>query len=211
MNSGRHIISQSGRLIDVMHPKPEDFTVEDIAAGLVVGRTERYGSRTENPYYVAEHSVHVANLLAKRFHDGNVKRFPVSPTMSASGIMFVKAGALHDAAEAYLGDIVQPLKACLPDYKRIEHSFEVAIAERFQLLPELFSHRLVKGADNDIFHVEVEALAVDAPSSYGLGPEYIDRVQELYRTLPTLHGIGSWDARRAKKEFLDLCHILEIK
>ncbi len=211
MNSGHHIISQSGRLIDVMHPKPEDFTLEDIAAGLVIGRTERYGSRTLNPYYVAEHSVHVANLVAKRFHDARVTVVPLGPCVRLSSNMFVKAAALHDAAEAYLGDIVQPLKACLPDYKRIEHSFEAAIAERFDLPGDLFSHEIVKKADQDVFHVEVNYLAIDHPASYGLSPDFTLRVDELRKTLPMLHDIGCWDAPRAKKEFLNLCHILGIE
>jgi hypothetical protein len=62
---------------------------------------------------VAEHSIHVASL--------------VPPEFALEGLM-------HDAAEAYIGDVTRPLKALLPEYRAIEERIERAIAERFGLI-----------------------------------------------------------------------------
>ncbi|WP_347258877.1 hypothetical protein [Methylocaldum sp.] len=40
---------------------------------------------------------------------------------------------LHDAAEAYLGDLVKPLKALLPEFVAIEHQMMAAIARALGL------------------------------------------------------------------------------
>ena len=198
------IISQSGRLIDVMNPRPEDITIEDIAAGLVIGKTERYGSRTKGRYYVAEHSVHVANLLARRLQDDATFELD-------SRERLVKAALLHDAAEAYLGDIVQPLKCCLPDYKELEHKWEIAIANKFWIHPSLLSCGPVKQADQDIFQCELVSVAADVSELYGVERhKLMFRYANLIQELPALKDMG-WSAERARLEFLDLCNILNIK
>jgi hypothetical protein len=40
---------------------------------------------------------------------------------------------LHDAAEAYLGDVSTPLKQLIPEYKVIEHRVERVICQAFYL------------------------------------------------------------------------------
>jgi hypothetical protein len=40
---------------------------------------------------------------------------------------------LHDAAEAYLGDVSTPLKQLIPEYKVIEHRVERVICQAFDL------------------------------------------------------------------------------
>ncbi len=49
---------------------------------------------------------------------------------------FAKWALLHDAAEAYVGDIIRPLKPYLPGFADIEAKIERCIAERFNLVGE---------------------------------------------------------------------------
>lgn len=102
------IMLASGALFDILDPEGSDFTLQDIAHGL--GRVCRFAGQTNRFYSVAEHCFHVARLV------------PVEHG---------RAGLLHDASEAFIGDVTRPLKALLPNYQVIEARVEAAIAARF--------------------------------------------------------------------------------
>jgi uncharacterized protein len=72
-----------------LDPRPTDVAAEDIAHALSL--VCRYGGHCRSHYSVAQHSVLVAELC---------------PTHRLQAL-------LHDAAEAYLGDQVEPLKRLL--------------------------------------------------------------------------------------------------
>lgn len=70
---------------------------------------------------------------------------------------------MHDAAEAYLGDVTRPLKALLPDYRAIEARMEGAIFHRFNVaLPKL--KEAVRRIDNLALATEKAALFSAQPS-----------------------------------------------
>jgi len=110
---GSTIRLRSGKYLDLSCPSPDDIQLEDIAGGLA--KICRFGGQIDCFYSVAEHSVECARQARV---DG----------VSAEGQMAV---LLHDAAEAYIGDVVKPLKEMLPDYKAVESRLEAAIATRF--------------------------------------------------------------------------------
>jgi len=114
----------SGKRVYVTAPSPSDICIEDIAHGL--SHVCRFGGHVRQFYSVAQHSVIVSHYA------GGPLRLPA---------------LLHDASEAYLGDIIHPLKQCLPDYKAIEKLWEVAIEQAFGLEVDELDRALIKSLD----------------------------------------------------------------
>lgn len=104
---------RSGKYLDLANPKCDQFEFSDIAGGL--SKICRFGGQIERWYSVAEHSYHCAMQAAT---DG----LPVEVQ---------RAVLLHDAAEAFVGDIVKPLKIMLPEYENIEDAIGSVIEDRF--------------------------------------------------------------------------------
>lgn len=102
------ILLRSGNYFYFRNPRESKFSITDIAAGLA--KICRFNGQCKEFYSVAQHSILVSRIV------------PEKHTL---------AGLLHDAAEAFVGDMVAPLKALLPEYKAIEREVEAAIFERF--------------------------------------------------------------------------------
>ena len=123
----------NGDFFDFKNPENHEFDIEVIAHAL--SNICRFTGHTVRHYSVAEHSVLVSRL--------------VSPSSALEGL-------LHDAAEAYIGDVSSPLKAMLPEYRAIETEVEKAIAKyfnlRFPLSPE------VKIADKSLYRQELRQM-----------------------------------------------------
>lgn len=82
--------------------------IEDIAHALSM--LCRFNAQCLRPYSVAEHSVHVSHEIR-------------------SDLALI--GLMHDAAEAYLGDVPGPLKKCLHEFQVIEANLMAAISDKF--------------------------------------------------------------------------------
>jgi uncharacterized protein len=100
-NRGYNQTTASGFPFWVLDPRPEDIRIEDIAAQ--VSHVCRFGGavkRGVEHYSVAQHSVLVSEHVAPEF---------------------ALEALLHDAGEAYVGDIIKPTKMLLePDFRQIE-------------------------------------------------------------------------------------------
>jgi len=101
---------------------PDTISIEDIAGAL--SNLCRFTGHVQDFYSVAQHSVYVSRL--------------VPPEMALEAL-------LHDAAEAYCGDVSSPLKALLHEYQGIEYLIDMTIRFKFGL-PETMSAQ-VKRAD----------------------------------------------------------------
>ena len=116
------ILTHSGRAFDLLAPAAADIQLADIAWAL--SHLCRFTGHTRTFYSVAEHCIRTAWL--------------VEPQHKLEAL-------LHDATEAYLGDVSTPLKTLLPEYKRIEARLGMAIRQRFGLPVD--ESREVKRAD----------------------------------------------------------------
>lgn len=104
---------RSGLYLDLDSPQPEQFTFGDIAGAL--SKICRFGGQIDRYYSVAEHLCHCT----------------VQARIDGLPLVTQRAVLLHDAAEAFIGDVVKPLKIMLRDYQPIEYAMEKVIAAKF--------------------------------------------------------------------------------
>lgn len=138
------MITVSGRRVDVLRPSPDDFRIEDIAHSL--SQLCRYTGHTNRFYSVAEHCLNVRYLADPQDKDPQVALWAL----------------LHDAHEAYIGDISTPVKAALGEQLRImEADIDAAIYDWLDWVPPLGVRGAVKYHDINIVPLEWRALMPD--------------------------------------------------
>ena len=129
--------------IDLLNPKAGVIDIRDIAWSL--GKQCRFNGHTNIYYSVAEHSLIVMEIVAK---NGGGKHDQL-------------CALLHDAHEAYLGDMIQPLKSMemFEQYiLTLEDKFDKAIQEKFALRPDSDTYKMIRKADMDACATEMRAL-----------------------------------------------------
>jgi hypothetical protein len=170
----------SGCEFNFLEPETSKFKLLDIASAL--SKICRFTGHTRQFYSVAQHSVMCSHLVPKEDR---------------------LAALMHDAAEAFIGDVSTPLKQLLPDYKAIEARVEAVVFARFGLPAELPSS--VKAADLRMLATEAkkfmprEAMNWDILAFVELVPvnlvpwspaqaqaEFLDRYQEITGLNPYL-------------------------
>lgn len=159
----------SGRYVDPFAFTAEDVDIEDIAHALA--HQCRYGGAVHTFYSVAEHSMYVARQVLRT-------------TKNATWALL---GLLHDADEAYLPDMVRPVK------HRPEMKGYLEAGERIQqvvwdvLVPEMpdrewVMEEIVKPADDGIVPWEMAMFRdSDRPAAVieDVKWKYVDMAEEL--------------------------------
>jgi hypothetical protein len=183
------IYTRNGALVAPLTMKGAEFDHEVIAHSLACQC--RYLGHTKKFYSIAQHSCHVHDILPPEF------RF---------------VGLMHDAPEAYLGDVVTPIKRNLIfkvhtydedgeggldfiSFDDVEQSLWERMAEHYGLptyLPEV-----VQRADWYLFNVEVRDACDTDVTAWGMkwGPPPTPEAEKLVIT-------EFWTPERAREEWL---------
>jgi hypothetical protein len=143
------ITTFTGRRINLFRFTEIDVNIRDIAHHLAL--TNRFNGATTVPVSVAHHSIYVSRLCDQH------------------GEKIALQGLLHDASEAYLGDMTKWLKhsSIMKDYCLLEVEIQTAVYKSFSL-PET-DHHAVKTAD--VLMVRYEAWRTLRASLKNVVPE----------------------------------------
>ncbi|XXF10170.1 phosphohydrolase [Pseudomonas sp. D2-3] len=170
------ILTNQGIRFELLNPTAEMIHPADIAHSLA--RLCRFNGHTSQHYSVAEHSYRVHEL--------------VEPEHQLHAL-------LHDATEAYIGDMTRPLKLAMRGYAQdmavdnvygqVERRIWLAICERFDLEPEL---------PDQVKEVDMYLLAVERRDLMPGHPDAWDCIQGI--ELPAWH-IKPWSAEEARDRY----------
>lgn len=143
VRKGGWIQTYTGHQFWGMDAHPDEIFVEDIAHALAC--VNRYNGHTKVPYSVAQHSVYVSMECA--------------PEDAFWGLM-------HDASEAYICDLISPVKRFLPAYVEVENALMLQICRRFVMAPDMPAS--VKRADLTVLAAESRDLFPKKPADWNL-------------------------------------------
>ena len=152
---GPYLQTVSGRWVNPFDPDPEQLDIGDIARALA--NQCRFGGHCRVFYSVAQHSVIVSQLVQERGGD----------------VEDAFAALMHDASEAYLGDMPHPLKHRSPlgaAFKEAEDHLEAALQQHFAIRPDVPE---IKRADRALLATERRAFSDEAwhwPELEGVEP-----------------------------------------
>ena len=175
----------SGSYFDLADPLPSMVDGRDIARGLAL--TCRFGGQCPRPYSVAQHSLWCLEA-ARRM------KLP-RPVQLAC--------LLHDAAEAYVGDVVKPLKVMLPEFWPIERRVDDAVRRWARVSESAWSAEEVTTIDRAALLAERDRLwPTDGVEWAGEDDPRIAKVPRLAVRLTP------WP--RAEREFLHELHVFRL-
>jgi 5'-deoxynucleotidase YfbR-like HD superfamily hydrolase len=190
------IQTYTGRAVDLLMPRVEQIDVRDIAHALA--NLCRFTGHTNAFYSVAQHSCLVARIVEDLWQREHGEKCPAPVALAA---------LLHDAPEAYLGDVNTPLKRAMrrlggggaSPYDEIAARFEAAI--EWVLcpgeLPTPQARELIKRADSVALATEYAQLFHGTPPrpwGEDLSPTWFG-----YKITP-------WPSFQASLHFMDAFH-----
>ena len=137
------IMTCSKKMFDPLHPDVKLIDIEDIAHSLSM--LCRANGHFRTFYSVGQHSINCMREAKARGYDPRLQM----------------ACLLHDASEAYLSDVTRPVKAELPQYKRIEEPLQNTIWNKWLIRP------LSEHENKLVFEVDDHILAHEFINLFG--------------------------------------------
>lgn len=176
----------SGVFFNLVSPRVEDVFITDIAHHLA--QTCRFGGGTDEFFSVAEHSL-------------NCRWWVKAQKLSAQTQL---RALLHDAHEAYIGDITTPVKLVMGEaYLSLEWKLDKVIGRKFGITLQRSSPTL-REANDMVWMADQKMLAIEAywmmPSS-GEG-EHWSSLVETDKFERHLYKPRKLDSKAAEAEFL---------
>ncbi len=164
----------SGEVVSLKRPLVSTIRMGDIGHSLALQC--RFNGHVRELYSVAQHSLLVARALEIWHRDKRLTRL----------------GLLHDAAEAYTGDVIRAMKHVCPGVREIDGGLMRVIYEATGAgAPTEEEKALIKEADRTILLLEAEALM---PPGRVYDPSPGRPVEGI--------SISPWSPARAKRAFL---------
>ncbi len=161
------VCTSGGRILDIMKPNILDINIVDIANSL--SRQCRFNGNTNRFYSVCQHSILVSNII--------------NPVFAVEGL-------LHDSTEAYIGDIVSPIKSFLPEFQKIESILWKSICRKYGLSTSKFCEIEIKKAD--IKALVTESRDFKCPLTY-----------KQYQIEPLKKKIVPLSAKKSRDKFIE--------
>jgi 5'-deoxynucleotidase YfbR-like HD superfamily hydrolase len=162
-----------------LDPRAEDICIEDIGHGL--SNMCRFNGQSKHFYSVAQHSINCAELAERKGYGRRLQLLSL----------------LHDAAEAYVGDIVKPLKPYLIGFKEIENRIQEVIYEALNIVPPTYTEsKIVKKIDTVMLVTEARVLT--SMNGWGKWTEDVEADEHTVITLEPIPDVENWFLFMAK-------------
>ncbi len=132
-----YITTYSKKHINPLKPDVQDIDIKDIAHALSL--SVRANGHFPEFYSVCQHSIHCCEEALCRDLDKNTALLCL----------------LHDASEAYIADIIRPVKKHIPQYMDIEKTIQNTVYEKYSgAVPNEKELKQVKEIDDALLYHE---------------------------------------------------------
>ena len=153
---GKWRSTYTGKQFHFLDPQPDEICIEDIAHALSL--TCRFGGACKQFYSVADHSIRVSEIVPEEYK---------------------LLALLHDGAEAYLADIVRPMKGSLPGFQSMELTILWAIWDKFLPVTPVLVGGKIREADNIILATEARDLMTNMNDWASLPQPLPDKIKPM--------------------------------